>query len=75
MTEQNLEDLIECATCGLNGRPPTGCPKCGGNAPVQSRQYTLSEIRSGRAPKDDREPTEALGPKIIKLPGSGGQGV
>ena len=71
MTESN----IECAVCGVNGPPSTSCAMCHGKAATRERQYTLSEVRSGKAPKDNRYgDTGAVGPKIVNLPGSGGQG-
>ena len=79
MSENKYEDLnaddYECAKCGRNGFPPQECKQCEGQAPIQSRAYTLSEERSGRAPKVNRYGDEgALGPKIINLPGSGNPG-
>lgn len=57
---------IECSLCGRNGGPVATCSRgCGGRAEfVQKRQYTLSEERSGRAPKNDRYGDDgAIGPK------------
>lgn len=47
---------LECSVCGrdVDERPPTGCGICHGGAQTQKRAYTLSEINSGRAPKEDR---------------------
>jgi hypothetical protein len=57
---------VECSICGLTGEPPAGCDVCHGGAPVQSRGYTLSEVRSGVAPKpEDR--SEQLNPKASNL--------
>lgn len=61
---------LECATCGKNGFPGDICDTC--HRPLdQKRQYTLSEERSGRAPDGERyHRTGAVGPKVVKLPGS-----
>lgn len=68
-TEPNQD--IECGVCGKTGGPNVSCGICHGHAPVQSRAYTLSEVRSGRAPENDRYgPNMTVGPKKISLPGS-----
>lgn len=68
-------DDYECGRCGKNGFPSAECKLCEGRAPIQARAYTLSDERAGRAPKVDRYGDDgALGPKIIKLPGSGNPG-
>jgi hypothetical protein len=56
--------LIECSLCGRNGGPYVGCPKgCDGRADfVQTRAFTLSEERSGRAPANKRHGDGAVGP-------------
>jgi hypothetical protein len=57
---------IECSMCGRNGGPYAECPRgCGGRAEfVQTRAYTASEERSGRAPTDSRYGFDgAVGPK------------
>lgn len=64
----NATEEIECGICGKAGGPNVGCGICYGHAPVQSRAYTLSDVRSGRAPEEDRYSN--LGPKKISLPGS-----
>ena len=66
-TTQEPEALFECSMCGRNGYPPLECQDCHGRAAVQPRSYTLSDIRSGRAP-DDTE--RDVNPKIIHIPGS-----
>lgn len=50
------ETEIECSLCGRNGGPFAECSRgCGGRAEfVQTRGYTLSEERSGRAPVTKR---------------------
>ena len=40
---------IECSLCGRDGGPFRGCEHCHGNAGVQPRAYSLSDIRAGRA--------------------------
>jgi hypothetical protein len=73
MTDQDVQ--IQCVTCGKNGFPPGECQTCHGKADVEPRKYTLSEVRSGRAPEDDRYGTGgSVSPKIANLPGSAGQG-
>jgi hypothetical protein len=58
------EPQVECSICGRNGQPPQLCDLCHGNAPVQSREYTLSDHRAGRAPEADRYGTDGgLNPK------------
>lgn len=52
MSENEIQ--VECSLCGRNLIPSPACSTCHGNAPVQERAYTLSEIRSGKAPQDDR---------------------
>lgn len=75
-TEQTSEpdQDRECGICGKVGGPYVECGICHGNAPVQSRAYTLSDVRSGQAPKDDRYARNgvegSVGPKKISLPGS-----
>lgn len=57
---------VECSMCGRNGGPFEGCSMgCNGDTRFSvPRAYTLSEIQSGRAPKDDRYgPSGQLGPK------------
>jgi hypothetical protein len=63
--EKSSNPLIECSICGRDGGPYDGCSRgCQGRARyAQSKQYTLSEIRSGRAPREDRYGSEGqLGP-------------
>lgn len=60
------ETDIECSLCGRNGGPYEGCPKgCDGRPEfIQSRAYTLSEERSGRAPVTPRYGEDGkVGPK------------
>ena len=58
------EAKTQCKMCGRVPGPFEGCNTCGGRAEVEPRTYTLSEIRSGRAPKEDRTgETKPLGPK------------
>jgi hypothetical protein len=60
------EPVVECSICGRNGGPYVGCNRgCNGNSRfIQSRAYTLSEERAGRAPKNDRYGDQGqLGPK------------
>lgn len=57
---------IECSLCGRNGGPYVGCPKgCNGRTDfIQTRAYTLSEERSGRAPVTKRYGNDGeVGPK------------
>lgn len=66
------EDIkYECSLCGLDlaePQPPKGCEVCHGSAQVQSRAYTLSAVRSGQAPKEDRYgDTGGLAPKDSPL--------
>src|SRR5208282_55420 len=64
-------ETVECATCGKNGFPSKGCNICHGTANIQSRAYTLSEERSGRAPNDGEryDRLGKCGPKIVQVPG------
>lgn len=74
---QNTEPTVQCAQCGLNGYPPPACEDCHGKAAVEARQYTASELRSGRGPKEDERYGlhGEVGPKIVtNLPGAGGLG-
>lgn len=53
----SAELQYECSLCGRDletAEAPAGCEVCQGNAEVQSRAYTLSDVRSGKAPKEDR---------------------
>lgn len=63
------EPQHECEMCGENGFYGTLCPQC--KRPItQRRQYTLSEIQSGRAPdQTDGRPSGAP-PRIVEVPGS-----
>lgn len=56
---------VECSLCGRTGEPPASCDICHGGAQTQSRGYTLSEIRSGVVPEENR--TEGLEPKSSPL--------
>lgn len=70
MSEQNQD--VECGMCGRDGGTFVGCSTChgrGGNVPAQ---YTLSQHRSGRAPKENRY--ESLEPRQPNLPGTQGSG-
>lgn len=48
------DNPVECSICGRDGQPPAACDLCHGNAKVQSRAFSLSDVRAGRAPKEDR---------------------
>lgn len=55
MSEDQVE--YECSLCGRDlsePQAPESCDVCHGGAQVQSRAYTLSAVRSGKAPKEDR---------------------
>jgi hypothetical protein len=57
---------VECSLCGRDGGPVEGCTYgCQGNPRyTQSRAYTLSQERSGRAPQTDRYGDQGqVGPK------------
>ncbi len=75
-TEQTSEPEYECGVCGQNGEFGASCPNC--KTPITAkRQYTLSEIRSGRAPDDGQNYRRKSGaaPRIVTdLPGAGGPG-
>jgi hypothetical protein len=63
------EPQYECSICGINGGFGTNCPAC--QKPIeQPRQYTLSEIRSGRAPSHTEERPSGAAPLIVQVPGS-----
>jgi hypothetical protein len=48
------EEEFECSMCGRDGGPTVACDICHGNLHYrQSKAYTLSDLRSGRA-KDER---------------------
>lgn len=67
--ENATEPQFECATCGVNGGFGTTCPDC--KRPIeQPRQYTLSEIRSGRAPSHNPQRPSGAAPLIVQVPGS-----
>jgi hypothetical protein len=67
--EQIQTPQFECAICGINGGFGTQCPDC--KRPIeQPRQYTLSEIRSGRAPSHTSERPSGAAPTIVQVPGS-----
>jgi len=66
-----IDESIECGICGKAGGPNEGCGLCHGHAPVQSRAYTLSDVRTGRAPEDNRYGVGgSVGPTVVTLPGS-----
>ena len=68
---------VQCAQCGKTGYPSVNCTDCYGKAGVEARQYTATEIRTGKGPKEsDRYGLHGdVGPKIVTtLPGSGGPG-
>lgn len=70
--DQSAEPTVQCAQCGRNGLPPAECEQCEGKAAIEPREYTLSEVRSGRAPEEKRYgPGGTVGPKIANVPGSG----
>lgn len=65
--QQTLE--YECSMCGVNGAFGTICPNC--KKPIeQTRQYTLSERRAGRAPSDTKDRPSGAAPTIVQVPGS-----
>ena len=65
----NPEPQFECSFCGTNGQYGTTCPDC--HRPIdQERHYTLSEVRSGRAPSYTKERPSGAGPTIVNVPGS-----
>lgn len=70
MSEQNSVEY-ECSLCGRDlseAKAPEGCDVCHGGATVQPRAYTLSAVRSGRAPQEDRYGTNGgLNPKPSPL--------
>ncbi len=67
--EAPKEPQYECAMCGVNGGFGTTCPNC--KKPIeQPRQYTLSEIRSGRAPSHTERRPSGAAPTIVQVPGS-----
>lgn len=69
--DENILD-VQCVTCGKSRIPSVECEICHGKAATEPREYTLSEIRSGRAPEDKRYgPGGTVGPKIANVPGSG----
>jgi hypothetical protein len=69
MLDEQKTPQFECATCGINGGFGTQCPEC--KRPIeQPRQYTLSEIRSGRAPAHTSERPSGAAPTIVQIPGS-----
>lgn len=73
------EQLTECSICGRLPGPREGCTTCGGDKRyTQVRNYTLSEVRAGKAPAryTRQNPySEEVGPKIVTdLPGAGGVG-
>lgn len=68
-SEAPKEPQYECAMCGVNGGFGTTCPNC--KKPIeQPRQYTLSEIRSGRAPSHTEQRPSGAAPIIVQVPGS-----
>ena len=59
---------VECSLCGRDGGPFAGCGTCHGGAPSQSKAFTLSEHRAGRAPQEDRYGNEGgLNPRTSPL--------
>lgn len=67
--EQTQTPQFECEICGINGGFGTQCPDC--KRPIeQPRQYTLSEIRSGRAPDQRKGRPSGAAPTIVQVPGS-----
>lgn len=63
------EPQYECSMCGVNGGFGTICPNC--KRPIeQPRHFTLSEIRSGRAPSHSAERPSGAAPTIVQIPGS-----
>lgn len=69
--QDEINPNIECGICGREGGPYADCGICRGHAPIQSKAFTLSDVRSGRAPEDERYGEGgSVGPKIVNLPGS-----
>jgi hypothetical protein len=63
------EPAHECEFCGENGFYGNLCTKC--KRPItQRRQYTLSEVRSGRAPDQQGGRPSGAPPRIVEVPGS-----
>lgn len=62
MTDQ-LE-MTECALCGRDGGPVPACSTCNGRAGIQSKAFTLSEMKKN--PELDVQrygPNGKIGPK------------
>jgi hypothetical protein len=68
----NEESRIECSLCGRVGGVYEGCDLCHGATRFnQTRHYTLTEERQGKAPDDGRYTrTGATNPTVVNLPGS-----
>jgi hypothetical protein len=67
--QEQVPPTHECEICGENGYYNDECPKC--HRPItQRRQYTLSEIRSGRAPSQTKDRPSGAPPTIVQVPGS-----
>lgn len=62
---------LECSMCNRNGGVYPECDLCHGNTRFnQSRAYTLTEERQGKAPDDGRyDRMGGVNPKIVVLPG------
>lgn len=61
---------IECGICGREGGSSLDCGTCFGRAENKPLAFTLSDHRSGRAPKEDRYGDRGgLNPKTPDLPG------
>lgn len=70
LDEQVTQDpQFECSMCGINGNFGVPCPDC--HKPIeQPRQYTLSEMRAGRAPSPIKDRPSGAAPTIVQVPGS-----
>lgn len=71
MSEEQVtqEPQFECSMCGTNGEFGAICPDC--RKPIeQPRHYTLSEVRSGRAPSQTADRPSGAAPTIVQVPGS-----
>jgi hypothetical protein len=69
MSDEQVTPQYECSMCGVNGGFGTTCPNCN-KLIEQPRQYTLSEVRSGRAPSSTKDRPSGAAPTIVQVPGS-----
>lgn len=65
------EQEYECGLCGMNlesPQAPEACGVCHGGADITLRAYTLTDHRTGQAPKEDRYGNDGgLNPKSSPL--------